>query len=115
MKWTVLGQPHQTDLGHSYRIFFSRKYEKKFINTRLNRIEKDTNTNTNVKKRGILWLLSAPCRYVKSKIVGAYKKLVKKFQIFLKIKTIWKLNFHEVENFQEVKCTPLLRMPVNVL
>ena len=80
MKWTVLGQPHQTDLGHSYRIFFSRKYEKKFINTRLNRIEKDTNTNTNVKKRSILWLLSAPCRYVKRKIVGAYKKLVKKEQ-----------------------------------
>ena len=47
---------------------------------RLTRIKKDTNTNTNVKKRSILRLLSAPSRYVKRKIVGAYKKLVKKEQ-----------------------------------
>ena len=44
-----------------------------------------------------------------------YKNLVKKFQVFLKIKSICKLNFHEVENSQEVKCTPPPLIPVNVL
>ena len=47
---------------------------------RLTRIKKGTNNSANVKKRGILRLLSAPARYVKRKIVSAYKKLVKKEQ-----------------------------------
>ena len=34
VKWTILGQPPQTYLGNSYRIFFSANMKKKFINTR---------------------------------------------------------------------------------
>ena len=45
---------------------------------RFTRIKKDTNANANAKKRSILRLLSAPAKYVKRKIVSAYKKLVKK-------------------------------------
>ena len=45
---------------------------------RLTRIKKGINTTTNAKKRGILRLLSAPARYIKSKVKSVYKKLVKK-------------------------------------
>ena len=34
--------------------------------------------NTNIKKRGILRLLSAPARYIKPKVISIYKKLMKK-------------------------------------
>ena len=44
----------------------------------LARIKKGTDTSSNVKKRDILTLLSAPVRYVKQKIESAYKRLVKK-------------------------------------
>ena len=45
---------------------------------RLARTKKGNNTSSNVKKRGILRLLSASARYFKRKIVGVYNKLVKK-------------------------------------
>ena len=45
---------------------------------RLARTKKGNNTSSNVKKRGILRLLSASARYVKLKMVGVYNKLVKK-------------------------------------
>ena len=35
---------------------------------------------TNRKKRGTLRILSAPVRYIKSKVKNVYKKLVKKTQ-----------------------------------
>ena len=34
--------------------------------------------NTNTKKRSILWLLSAPGRYISRKVKSIYKKLMKK-------------------------------------
>ena len=37
-----------------------------------------TRISSNARKRGILKLPSAPARYVKRKIVSAYKKLVEK-------------------------------------
>ena len=54
------------------------------------RIKKDTNTNDNAKKKGILGVLSTPFRYIKSKVKGAYNKLVKKQPKKLKMKYIMK-------------------------
>ena len=45
---------------------------------KLTRTKKGSNTSSNVKKKGILRLLSAPVRYVKHAIESAYEKLVKK-------------------------------------
>ena len=45
---------------------------------RLTKKKNNTNTNANAKKRGILRLLRSPGRYIKHKISGIYKKLVKK-------------------------------------
>ena len=42
------------------------------------RLTRNVKNNTNVKKRGILRLLSAPTRYIKSKAKSIYEKLVKK-------------------------------------
>ena len=67
---------------------FSRNYKKKFFyfilfflslyNIKMARLIKRTENSTNAKKRGILRLLSAPTRYIKSKVKSIYKKLVKK-------------------------------------
>ena len=42
------------------------------------RITRSNKNSTNVKKRGISRLLSAPARYIKCKIKSLYQKLVKK-------------------------------------
>ena len=42
------------------------------------RLTRNIKNNINVKKRGILRQLSAPARYIKSKVKSIYKKLVKK-------------------------------------
>ena len=44
------------------------------------RLTRNTKNSTNAKKRGILRLLSAPARYIKSKVKNICKKLVKKEQ-----------------------------------
>ena len=40
----------------------------------MSRLIKRTKNSTNAKKRGILRILSAPARYIKSKIKSIYKK-----------------------------------------
>ena len=42
------------------------------------RLTRNIRNNTNAKKRGILGLVSAPVRYIKSKVKTIYEKLVKK-------------------------------------
>ena len=48
------------------------------IMMKITRKENGINANTNAKKRSILRLLGAPARYIRSKIGGIYRKLVKK-------------------------------------
>ena len=50
---------------------------------KITRKENGINANTNAKKRSILRLLGAPARYIRSKIEGIYRKLVKKKQIIM--------------------------------
>ena len=40
------------------------------------------------------------------KLGSELQNLVKEFQFAMKIKTKYRSNFHQVENFHEVKCTP---------
>ena len=42
------------------------------------RLTRNNKNSTNAKKRDILRLLSAPIRYIKSKVKSIYKKLLKK-------------------------------------
>ena len=42
------------------------------------RLTRNTKNSTNAKKRSILRLLSAPAKYIKSKVKSIYKKLLKK-------------------------------------
>ena len=42
------------------------------------KLTRSNKNSTNVKKRGILRILSAPARYIKRKVKSIYKKLVKK-------------------------------------
>ena len=58
-------------------------------------IKKNTNTNANTKKRGILRVLSVPIIYTKNKVKSVYKKSKQRTKKKLKMKYIMKKSWKE--------------------